>query len=131
MTLPPGEDSVPCHGGIGQMGKLQGNLMLSSIRVLDLTDDRGHLAGLLFAQVGAEVLHVEPPGGHRHRQIGPFAGDVADHDRALSHLATDRGKSSVVPNGFADHAVAHRKLFALRIAGGDDFAQLIRRRPDG
>ena len=39
--------------------------MLSSYRVLDLTDDRGHFAGLLFAQLGADVISIEPPGGQR------------------------------------------------------------------
>jgi crotonobetainyl-CoA:carnitine CoA-transferase CaiB-like acyl-CoA transferase len=51
--------------------------------VLDLTDDRGHFAGFLLAQLGAEVIAVEPPGGHRARGTN-------------AHLAYDRGKASVV-----------------------------------
>ncbi len=69
--------------------------MLSAYRVLDLTDDRGHLAGLLLAQLGAEVIHVEPPGGHRHRVRGQFAHDVEGPDNSLAHLALDRGRRSV------------------------------------
>ncbi|MGD9749899.1 MAG: CoA transferase [Acidimicrobiia bacterium] len=61
------------------------NGMLSPYRVLDLTDDRGHLAGLLFAQLGAEVILVEPPGGNRSRR----AADPG-------HEVYDRGKASVV-----------------------------------
>ena len=37
--------------------------MLSPYRILDLTDERSNLAGLLLAQLGAEVIAVEPPGG--------------------------------------------------------------------
>ncbi len=37
--------------------------MLDGYRILDLTDDRGHLAGMLLAQLGAEVVLCEPPSG--------------------------------------------------------------------
>ena len=77
------------------------SIVLSAYRVLDLCDDRGQLAGSILAQFGAEVIAVEPPGGHRNRHDGPFAGDVADPERALSHWAFNRGKRSVVID---DHA---------------------------
>ncbi len=70
--------------------------MLSSYRVLDLTDERGHLAGLMLAQMGAEVILIEPPGGSSIRRLGPFAGDVDDGERALHHWCYNRGKRSVV-----------------------------------
>lgn len=64
---------------------MNASTMLAPYRVLDLTDDRGHLAGLLFAQLGAEVILVEPPGGNRARNA---AND-------LGHQVFDRGKASV------------------------------------
>ena len=70
--------------------------MLSPYRVLDLCDDRGHLAGHILAQLGAEVIAVEPPDGQRSRHEGPFAGDVVDPERSLPHWAFNRGKRSVV-----------------------------------
>ena len=70
--------------------------MLSQYRVLDLTDDRGHFAGFLLAQLGAEVIAVEPPEGQRARHHGPWAGGVADPERSLGHWAYNRGKQSVV-----------------------------------
>lgn len=70
--------------------------MLNGTRVLDLTDDRGHLAGLLLAQLGADVLLVEPPGGHRTRHVAPFVDDVAGPQRALEFLTFNRGKRSAV-----------------------------------
>ena len=65
--------------------------VLSSYRVLDLTDERGHLAGFMLAMLGAEVVKVEPPDGVRSRRIGPFAASGV----SLTHAAYDRGKKSV------------------------------------
>lgn len=70
--------------------------MLSPYRVLDLTDDRGHFAGFLLAQMGADVIAIEPPEGSRARHQGPWAGDRPDHERSLGHWAYNRGKRSVV-----------------------------------
>lgn len=74
----------------------KGNAVLSSYRVLDLTDDRGQLAGAILAGLGAEVILVEPPGGSRSRRSGPWAGDRRDVEASLSHWAYNRGKRSVV-----------------------------------
>src|SRR5262245_4599522 len=61
-----------------------------------MTDERGHLAGLMLAQMGADVIAVEPPDGSSARRLAPFAGDVAGPDRSLHHWAYNRGKRSVV-----------------------------------
>ncbi len=82
--------------------------MLSDYRVLDLTDERGHLAGLMLRQLGAEVIAVEPPSGSTARRLAPFApGDETDGERSLHHWAYNRGKQSVVldldtPDGAAE-----------------------------
>lgn len=47
--------------------------MLESYRVLDLTNERGLLCGQILADLGADVIVVEPPGGSSARRIGPFA----------------------------------------------------------
>ncbi|MDH3678334.1 MAG: CoA transferase [Acidimicrobiia bacterium] len=70
--------------------------MLSPYRVLDLTDERGHLCGYILGALGAEVIAVEPPGGSRARTLGPFVDDVAHPERSLTHFAYNRGKRSVV-----------------------------------
>ena len=46
--------------------------LLPGVRVLDLTDDKGLLAGKLLADIGADVILVEPPGGNPARHLGPF-----------------------------------------------------------
>jgi crotonobetainyl-CoA:carnitine CoA-transferase CaiB-like acyl-CoA transferase len=70
--------------------------MLSSYRVIDCTDERGQLAGFMLAQLGAEVLLVEPPGGSSARWCPPFAGDRSGTEASLWHWAYNRGKRSVV-----------------------------------
>ena len=70
--------------------------MLSAYRVLDLSDERGQLCGQILADLGAEVILVEPPGGSPSRRVGPFRGDVEDVENSLFHWAYNRGKRSVV-----------------------------------
>ncbi|MDH4145897.1 MAG: CoA transferase [Acidimicrobiia bacterium] len=85
--------------------------MLGSIRVLDCTDERGQLAGFMLAQLGADVVLVEPAGGSSARHLAPFAGDEPDPETGLWHWAYNRGKRSVV----ADHrsAAGRARLAAL------------------
>ena len=48
---------------------------LHGIRIVDLTLERGELTGRLLADLGAEVLRVEPPGGSPARSMLPLVGD--------------------------------------------------------
>jgi crotonobetainyl-CoA:carnitine CoA-transferase CaiB-like acyl-CoA transferase len=45
---------------------------LSEIRVLDLTDQRGEIAGRMLADLGADVIKIEPTTGAVARTLGPF-----------------------------------------------------------
>lgn len=45
---------------------------LAGLRVVDLADEKGELCGRLLADLGADVLRVEPPGGARSRSLPPF-----------------------------------------------------------
>ena len=69
---------------------------LAHLRVLDLTDLRGALAGRLLADLGADVLKIEPPGGDPGRLHPPFAGEVAAPDRSLPFLYRNANKRGVV-----------------------------------
>lgn len=91
--------------------------MLDAYRVLDLTDERGQLAGTMLASLGAEVILIEPPGGSRSRTLRPFAGGVAGPETSLSHWAYNRGKKSVVLD-LAGSVEARAEL--KRLAGGAD-----------
>jgi len=45
--------------------------LLRGYRVLDLSDERGLLAGRMLADLGADVVQVEPPGGSTAREATP------------------------------------------------------------
>lgn len=70
--------------------------LLPPYRVLDLTDHRGDLAAYLLAQLGADVIAVEPPEGQHGRHLGPFAADQSGCEASLNHWAYSRGKRSVI-----------------------------------
>ena len=69
--------------------------MLRGTRVLDFTDERGLLTGQILADLGADVIHVEPPGGSRARGIGPFAGDREDPEGSLLWWSYARNERSI------------------------------------
>ena len=90
--------------------------MLSSCRVIDCTDDRGQLAGLVLAQLGAEVVLVEPPGGSPARRRPPLAGGRPGPENGLWHWAYNRGKRSVALDLDTD---AGRSRLSALAAGAD------------
>lgn len=45
---------------------------LSGYRAIDLTDERGLLAGHMLAKLGMDVIQVEPPNGSTARLVSPF-----------------------------------------------------------
>ena len=69
--------------------------MLAPYRVLDLTNEQGHFAGRLLADLGADVIKVEPPDGDPARQRGPFVDDIPGPERSLRWLAWNTNKRSV------------------------------------
>lgn len=71
--------------------------LLQGVRVLDLATPRAELAGRLLADLGAEVIKIEPPGGAAARFYPPFErGREGDPDRSLYWAAVAMGKRSVV-----------------------------------
>jgi crotonobetainyl-CoA:carnitine CoA-transferase CaiB-like acyl-CoA transferase len=51
--------------------------LLAPYRVLDLCDERGLLAGRMLADLGADVVQVEPAGGCRARKVSPRLDEPA------------------------------------------------------
>ena len=68
--------------------------MLAPYRVLDLTDAKGQPCGKLLADLGADVIKVEPPEGDPARRRGPFVDDVPGPDRGLYWLTYNANKRS-------------------------------------
>jgi len=69
--------------------------VLGAYRVLDLTDERGLLCGQVLADLGADVIQVEPPSGCSARRLSPFAADVEDPEGSLFWWAYARNKRSL------------------------------------
>ncbi len=65
---------------------------LAGVRVVDLGPEGCELAGRILADLGAEVLRVEPPAGAAARRLPPFDAE----GRSLWWAAYARGKRSVV-----------------------------------
>jgi crotonobetainyl-CoA:carnitine CoA-transferase CaiB-like acyl-CoA transferase len=72
--------------------------MLSPYRVLDLTDARGLLCGKILADLGADVIQVEPPGGNSARCLGPFYHNEVHPERSLFWWAYTENKRSITLN---------------------------------
>jgi crotonobetainyl-CoA:carnitine CoA-transferase CaiB-like acyl-CoA transferase len=68
---------------------------LSPYRVLDLTTEIGHFAGRCFAEMGADVIKVEPPEGDAVRRIGPFFHDRPGPERSLLWFVLNASKRGV------------------------------------
>lgn len=69
---------------------------LSPYRVLDVTNHRGLLAGHILAQLGADVVQMEPPGGSDGRLQPPFALDWSRGESSFYWTAYASGKRSIV-----------------------------------
>ena len=61
---------------------------------VELASELGSLCGQILADLGADVVLVEPPGGSPQRRRGPFWKDEPDPERSLPFWAWARGKRS-------------------------------------
>ncbi len=68
---------------------------LDGLCVLDLSDEKGFLCGRILAELGADVLKIEPPSGDPVRRRGPFAGGKADPERSIPWLAHNASKRGI------------------------------------
>ncbi len=79
---------------------------LVGIRVIDHADENGEMCGRLLADLGAEVIRVEPPGGAASRRMPPFHDDIS-----LYFAVRNLGKKSVTLD--MDSADGRRRLDGL------------------
>jgi len=73
-------------------------LALDDIRVLDLAGEPGMYCGKLLAELGADVLKIEPPGGDPARRIGPFFQDEVDPNKSLYFFGLNSSKRAITLN---------------------------------
>lgn len=75
--------------------KAQPPQALEPYRVLDLTQATGWTCGKLLADLGADVIKVEPPGGDPDRRMGPFYRDMPHPEHSLAWFAANANKRGV------------------------------------
>jgi crotonobetainyl-CoA:carnitine CoA-transferase CaiB-like acyl-CoA transferase len=78
--------------------KKKANTLLAPYRALDLTDEKGLLCGKTLADMGADVIKVERPGGDPARRIGPFYHDEPDPEKSLYWFACNTNKRGITLN---------------------------------
>ena len=76
----------------GQHGPLHG------LRVLELADEKGQFCGKLMADLGADVIKIEPPGGQNTRSVGPFLSDIPHRERSLYFWHYNTSKRGITLN---------------------------------
>ncbi len=95
-------------------------LLVSSPRVLDLTDDKGFLCGRILADMGADVIKIERPGGEAARNIGPFYHDIPDREKSLYWFVFNAGKRGITLDIETRQG---RELFKRLVKGADFFIE--------
>ena len=78
--------------------RMETTTVLAPYRVLDLTDESGFLCGKILADLGADVIKIEAPGGDAARMLGPFPDDKPDRNKSLYWISYNAGKRGIVLN---------------------------------
>ncbi|MEE9279368.1 MAG: CaiB/BaiF CoA-transferase family protein [Myxococcota bacterium] len=89
---------------------------LAGLRVLDLADESAVFATRILADLGADVILVEPPGGSRARHLAPFLDGQVGVERSLVHLYHNANKRSIT----LDIASGEGAELLRRLAAGAD-----------
>ncbi len=89
---------------------------MAGLRVVELCDEAGELAGKLLGDMGADVVKVEPPEGARTRGYEPFLGDEPHPERSLYFWHYNTSKRSVVLDLEEE---AGREAFRRLVANAD------------
>jgi benzylsuccinate CoA-transferase BbsE subunit len=80
--------------------RIASTALLDRVRILDLTGPDAQLCGRILAELGAEVILVEPMEGVATRRLAPFRdGHEGDREASLVFAALNSGKHSVVVDG--------------------------------
>lgn len=89
---------------------------LTGLRVLEIVDEKGAYCGKLLADLGAEVISIEPPGGASLRFLPPLVATGPRQGESLFFLYTHTSKKSVTLN----IATPQGRSELLALAAGSD-----------
>lgn len=92
------------------------NNILSGVRVLEVDNGLAQYAGKILADMGADVIKIEPPEGVPARQIPPFYHDQPGLNQSLHFWHYNTSKRSVVIDIFGEEG---REAFE-KLAGTAD-----------
>lgn len=73
-------------------------VLLEDIKVLEIADSKGVYCGKILADLGAEVIKVEKPGGDEGRKTGPFREDICHPEGSLYFAYYNANKKSITLN---------------------------------
>lgn len=90
---------------------------LGHLRVLELGGGAAAYCGHFLADLGADVIKIEPPGGDPGRRIGPFYHDIPESERSLYWFAYNINKRGVT----LDLETADGQALFKRLASKADF----------
>ena len=88
----------------------------AGLRVLELADQQGHWCGKLLADLGADVIKIEAPGGDETRAQGPFLNDVPNRERSLYFWHYNTSKRGITLDVATD---AGKQIFKGLAANAD------------
>ena len=69
---------------------------LGHLRVIEIGDIPASYATRWLADLGADVIKIEPPGGDPNRLMPPFAGNIEHPERSLTFIHANTNKRSIV-----------------------------------
>ncbi|GAA5232504.1 hypothetical protein FOZ76_00475 [Verticiella sediminum] len=69
--------------------------MLAGLSVIEVSCPHSMLAGQVLADLGADVLVIEPPGGAPGRRLGPFLDDRPGLEHSLTWAGMNRNKRGI------------------------------------
>ena len=88
---------------------------LAGVTVVDMTRAlAGPYCTMLLADLGADVIKIEPPAGDHTRVLGPYAPDDETHEYGGYFQSVNRNKRSVVADLRSDAGVATVRRLAAR-----------------
>src|SRR4029450_7719821 len=94
---------------------------LSHIRIVELGDIPASYATRLLADLGADVIKIEPPGGDPNRMLPPFAAGIEHPERSLTFINANTNKRSIVLD--LQNSVADRETLARILATAQLFIE--------